>query len=181
MLINLTLGLVFSAFAKDRLASDGPLSSPIFAFVGTFTGVVFVPMALYFLLVHPAWSFLYVIDPTTLPTFSFLPIVLIQAGCIFLGWFVGSQLVSRSHPVWIWRVVAGFALAITVLLWVWRTRLYAYGEYGVFHAGSSLSLFQVKLGYAAVILITAFGVGAGITCYELKRDSLRVTGNSKPK
>jgi hypothetical protein len=177
LLLNGCLGLGFARCARDRIKADGPFASPAFFLVATFAAVVLTPITLYLYLAHPGWSWMYLVDPATIPSVAIVPlVVLVHAGMALVGWYVGARLLRAGKGK---EKIALYALAAGSLLWLAlvalaRGRLGRYGTYAEYHDGRALDLMDVKLGY--VLVAVAFGAGAAalFVALELGRDSRRV-------
>src|SRR5689334_8514307 len=72
-LVNLLFGIGFALIARDRLKADGPFASPAFPLVALHAGAVVMPVALYFYSVHPAWAWMYWVDPHKLAGVAVVP------------------------------------------------------------------------------------------------------------
>jgi hypothetical protein len=174
LLINLVLGLGFSWCGRDRIRADGPFSPPAFHLVATFAAILIGPITLYLYATHPAWSWMYLVDPDKLPGLLLLPVTIGQVVAVLVGWWVGALLLrARLKRVLAACAGVGSVLALLVLF-LGRGRLGTYGSFDDFTAGRSLDLMQVKLGYVLV----AIGLGAlasGVyLALQLLRDSRRV-------
>jgi hypothetical protein len=174
LVLNLALGLGFALCARDRVRADGPFAFPAFPLVAAFTAIVVLPVALYLYLAHPAWTLLYLVDPSTVPGLAVVPIVALHAGAIFLGWYGGVRLLRANRE----RALRG-CLAVSVVLPViaialaWG-RLGRWGSYAEFHDGRALTLMEVKLGYVLIGVLVGIVAAALFTAVELMRDARRV-------
>ena len=174
LVFDALLGLAFSLCARDRVRADGPFAFPAFPLVVAFAGIVVAPVALYLHAAHPAWSWMYLVDPSALPGLLVLPLVTLHAGVVPAGFYLGAHLL-RTGRARALRYTVGIGAVVlllaTVLAW---GRVGRYGEYGDFHAGRALALMEVKLGFVLVGVIVGLAAAAGFTAVELLRDSRRV-------
>jgi hypothetical protein len=136
---------------------------------------VLAPITLYLYLAHPAWSWMYLFDPSGLPGLTVIAL-LGHAGAVMAGWFAGARLVraGKARQQAARYALAGAALAVlaaTMLAW---GRVGRYGTFEEFHDGRALALREVKLGYVLVALAAGVGIAAGFVALELMRDSRRV-------
>jgi len=80
--LNFCIGLIFVLCARDRIRVDGPFPMPPFFLVLMFVGAIELPLAIYLYWIHPAWSWLYIVDPTGVPDMVLLLIILVQCGAV---------------------------------------------------------------------------------------------------
>jgi hypothetical protein len=167
------LGLFFGWCARERVRADGPWAQPAISLVLVFVAIVVAPCGLYFYLVHPAWSWLYLVDDAKVPGFVAVTVVVAQAGALVLGYYGAAKLVrSGREPVLRFGLpgVAAFLLLMMILL---RGRIGTYGSYVAFKEGYSRPLMDVKLGYVLIAVVIGAGAAAAVVAYELVRDGRR--------
>jgi hypothetical protein len=171
---NLALGLGFAYCARDRVRTDGPFAFPAFPLLAAFTAIVVMPVALYLYLAHPSWSWMYLVDPGSVPGIAVVPMLTLHGGAIFTGWYGGARLLRAGRErLLLYAVVAAPIVLLVTLALAWG-RLGRYGSYGEFHDGRALALMEVKLGYVLIGLMIGIAAAAGFTGVELLRDSRRV-------
>jgi hypothetical protein len=156
--------------------AEGPFASPAFPLVASFIGVVLTPITLYLYLAHPAWSWMYLLDPSDIPGFAVISLLFAHGGALIAGWYAGARLIragKRQEQIATYALAAG---ALVLLVWLGLSwgRIGRYGTYGEFHDGRALALTEVKLGYVLVALTVGIAVAAGFVALELMRDSRRV-------
>lgn len=173
-LLNACLGLAFAMCARDRVKADGPFAAPAFPLVGIFIGVVLMPIALYLYLAHPAWSWMYLVDPKGVPGLAIVPLLAAHAGAVVAGWYLGARLIRTGRDRVALYAIAGGAVVLLVASAIGWARIGAYGSYREFHGGQALDLWDVKLGYVLIGLVLGIGAAAGYVGLELVRDSRRV-------
>lgn len=138
-----------------------------------FIGMILVPTTAYLYLAHPDWSWLYLLDPDSIPGFAILPLVVAHGTMTALGWYVGWRLVvADKHKLLRYLAIAGAVLSFIGVLLLW-SRVGHYGTYKEFHDGRALPIMDVKLGYVLVALILAILASSGFIAVELIRDSRR--------
>src|ERR1041384_3792157 len=86
-LVNLLFGIGFALIARDRIRADGVFAAPSFPLVALHAAAVVAPMALYFYAVHPAWAWMYWLDPHKLAGVVVLPLMVGQAALVIGGWY----------------------------------------------------------------------------------------------
>lgn len=139
-----------------------------------FLGLIALPTALYLYLAHPAWSWLYLVDPAQVPGLMIVPVLVAQAGALLGAWLGGAALIRRQRERALLGALAGLAVAPVVLGALLSGRLGAYGSYQVFEAGAAVGLLEVKLGYVLIAILLGQGASAAYVAVELSRDSRRV-------
>jgi len=132
------------------------------------------PVTLYLYAAHPAWSWMYLIEPGTIPGLFVLPMTVGQSVAILLAWYVGGILIRTGRQrALAWSALAGVFLAL-LLAAVGHHRLGSYGSYEDFATGHTLGLMDVKLGYVLIAIVLGTVAAGGYLSLELLRDSRRV-------
>jgi hypothetical protein len=174
LLFNGCLGVAFALCARDRVRADGLFAAPAFPLVAIFIAIVLTPIALYLYLAHPAWSWMYLVDPGEVPGLAIVPLLVLHGGAAVAGWYLGARLVrtGREKQARI-GLLAGAVVVLAIAAIGWG-RIGHYGSYRDFHGGRAMALFDVKLGYVLVGLALGISAAAGYVALELVRDSRRV-------
>jgi predicted MFS family arabinose efflux permease len=161
--------LVFAACARTQFTGGGSPWGRELAAVLSFEAIIVWPVALYFYLVHPAWSWMYFVDPDRLPTGISL-LVLLGYVATLLGGYLGGWALLRAHKERIlWGVLGVVALALIVFLIACRSRVAHSGTYEEYHAGHALSVGEGKLGWALAATSTGVAIAmvlVGFTLWE---------------
>ena len=173
-LVNLLFGIGFALVARDRIRADGPFAAPAFQLVAMHAAAVVAPIALYFYAVHPAWSWMYWIDPTKLAPVAILPLMVGHAGLVIGGWYVASILLRRGYQGALLYGAGAIALVLLILIVGGIRRLSTAADYFGFQASQGTSLFNVQLGWAFVVSLLALFGSAIYIAIELGRDGRRV-------
>lgn len=138
-----------------------------------YVGMILVPITAYVYLAHPAWSWMYLVNPESIPGFAILPLVVAHAATTIAGWYVGARLILVDrHKLVGYLAIGGAALSLLTVVLLWG-RLGQYGSYTEFHAGRALAIMDVKLGYVLVALMLAVLASSAFLAVELVRDSRR--------
>ena len=166
--------MVFALCARDRIRVDGPFSTPAFILVLFFTGIVVLPATLYVYLAHPAWSWLYFVDPVDVPMLAVVPILVLHGAALIGGWYLSARLLRADKRNLVGYFAIATALLFLILAAVLRGRLGSYGSFGDFQDGNTFGVLEVKLGYVLMTLAIGVGVAAAFVALELVRDSRRV-------
>ncbi len=166
--------MVFAAFGRDRIRADGLFAVPAFGFVLGFALILVVPSALYLGLVHPDWSWMYLLDPSSMSALLGLAWAPAQVVALMSGWALGGRLARAGQCRWSWVPVVVAVAGIVVVVAVFGDRLGVYGSYEAFAHGAALGLMDVKLGYVLVVLALALAVAGAQVGVALARDSRRV-------
>jgi len=167
-------GIGFALIARDRIRADGPFASPAFHLVLLHAATVVAPVALYFYAVHPAWSWMYFINPEKLSGVAVLPLMVVHAGLVIGGWHGASLLLRRGYQGALLYVVGAISLTLLVLVVAGIDRLGTAADYVGWQLGSGTSLFNVQLGWAFVVSLVALFGSAIYIAIELGRDGRRV-------
>ena len=141
-----------------------------------FVGIVVVPFTLYLYAAHPAWMWMYLVDPDRVPGLALIPFLVLHGGMVVAGWYTGARLVrSNKTRAAIYSAGGGAALVLLMVIPLWG-RLGLYGTYEAFidQPTRALPIMEVKLGYVLVALILGAGAAALFVALELSRDSRRV-------
>jgi hypothetical protein len=150
---------------------DGPFASPAFPLVLVFLGVIALPTSLYFYLVHPAWSWLYLVDPALVPGIMIVPVMVAHGGALLGAWLAGAAVIRADRDRALLGALGGATVALVAVGMLLSERLGAYGGYEVYQAGAAVGLLEVKLGYVLIAILLGLGAAAGYVAVELLRDS----------
>jgi hypothetical protein len=173
-LVNLLFGIGFALIARERIRADGPFAAPAFQLVALHAAAVVAPVALYFYAVHPAWSWMYWVNPRRLAGVAVLPLMVGHAALVIGGWYGGALLLRRGYQAALFYTGGGVALALLVLVVAGIRRLSTATDYLGWHANQGVSLFAVQLGWAFVVSLLALFGSAVYVAIELGRDGRRV-------
>jgi len=173
-LVNLLFGIGFALVARDRIRADGPFAAPAFQLIALHAAAIVAPVALYFYAVHPAWAWMYWIDPAKLSGIAVLPLMVGHAMLVVGGWYLASLAIRRGYQGALLYFAGAIALILLVLVVAGINRLSTAADYRGWQQRSGVSLFNVQLGWAfAVSLLALFGSAIYIAI-ELSRDGRRV-------
>ncbi len=167
-------GIGFALIARDRIRADGPFVSPAFPLVALHAAAVVAPVALYFYAVHPAWSWMYWVNPRKLAGVAVLPLMVGHAALVIGGWYGAGMLLRRGHQGALLYGSAAIALILLVLVAAGIPRLSTATDYPGWQAGQGTSLFAVQLGWAFMVSLLALFGSAIYVAIELGRDGRRV-------
>ncbi|HEY5923048.1 MAG TPA: hypothetical protein VIV11_15315 [Kofleriaceae bacterium] len=167
-------GIGFALIARDRIKSDGPFASPAFPLVALHAAAVVAPIALYFYAVHPAWAWLYWVDPSKLATIFVLPLMVGHAALVIGGWYISSFTIRKGYSGALLYAAGALALFLLVLVAAGFSRLSTAADFPGYDAKKGVSLFAVKLGWAFVVSLIALFGSAIYVAIELGRDGRRV-------
>lgn len=173
-LVNLLFGIGFAVIARERLRADGPFTSPAFPLVAMHAAAVVAPIALYFYAVHPAWSWMYWLDPKKLAGVAVLPLMVGHAGLVIGGWYLSAVLLRRGFMNAVLYVGAALTLALLVLVVAQINRLRTAADYLGWQVHKGVSLFEVQLGWAFMVALLALFGSAVYVAIELRSDGRRV-------
>lgn len=132
------------------------------------------PIALYFYAVHPAWAWMYWVDPAKLSGVAVLPLMVLHAILVIGGWYGSALLLRRGQQRLALYVGAGVAVTLLVLIVASIRRLSTAADYLGWQTHQGTSLFKVQLGWAFVVSLLALIGSAIYIAIELGRDGRRV-------
>lgn len=173
-MVNLLFGIGFALIARDRIKADGPFASPAFHLIALHGAAVVAPIALYFYAVHPAWAWMYWVDPDRLAGVFVLPLMVGHAALVIGGWYVSSILIRKGLQGALLYVAGGLALFLLILVAASINRLSTAADFVGYKAHTGVSLFNVQLGWAFVVSLLALFGSAIYVAIELGRDGRRV-------
>jgi hypothetical protein len=160
LIFSVFVGLVFAACARVQFANGGSPWGRELAAVLSFEAIIVWPVALYFFLVHPAWSWMYLIDPARLPWGVSALVLLGYAATLLAGYLAGWALVRAHKEKLLYAALAALGLGLILFLIICRARISNTGTFEEYHSGQALSLGEGKLGWA--LAATATGVAIAI-------------------
>ncbi len=160
--------------ARDRIRADGPFAQPSFSVVLLFSGIIVAPFTLYLYAAHPAWTWMYLVDPERVPSLALIPLLVLHAAALIAGWYAGGRLVRANRAKQALLGAGGTALVIAILVLALWKRLGYYGSYAEWSDRRALPIMEVKLGYVLVALVLGVAVAAVFAGFELSRDARRV-------
>lgn len=172
-MINLIFGIGFALLARDRVRADGVFSVPVFVLVLQHAAAV-ATVALYFYVVHPAWSGMYLFDPGHVSGLVVLPLVVGHAALVVGGWYGAAQLLRAGHRRPVLYTCGGLTFVTLVICVLARGRLAAAADFRGYAAHRGVALFAVELGWAALVASLALVASAAYVVIELHRDGRRV-------
>jgi hypothetical protein len=173
LLINAGFGLLFAQCARERVRADGPFASPAFPLVMMFFGLIAMPTSLYLYWAHPAWSWMYLLDPRHVPAIMVVPVVVVQLGTLMGAWLLGAALIRADKDRVLLTALLGMVAVLAGLGLLLSERIGAYGSFQVFAAGAAVGLLEVKLGYVLIAILLGLGAAAAFVAVELLRDGRR--------
>lgn len=172
--MNLLFGIGFALIARDRLKADGPFASPAFHLVALHAAAVVAPIALYFYAVHPAWAWMYWVDPAKLAGVFVVPLMVGHAALVIGGWYISALLIRKGLQGALIYVAGAVALFVLILTAVSIGRLVTAADYAGYPVHKGVSLLKVQLGWAFVVSLLAMFGSAIYVAIELGRDGRRV-------
>ena len=135
---------------------------------------VVAPVALYFYAVHPAWAWMYWVDPAKLATVFVLPLMVGHAALVVGAWYVSSIFIRKNLGGALFYIGGALALTLLVMVVGGMGRLARATDYAGFPRGEGAPLFSVRLGWAFVVSMLALFGSAIYIAIELGRDGRRV-------
>jgi hypothetical protein len=169
LVFSVFIGLVFAACARVQFANAGtPWGRELMA-VLSFEVIIIWPVALYFYIVHPAWSWMYFVDPERLPMGVSLLVMLAYVATLLGGYLAGWALVRARKDKILFGLLALLGVGQVIFLIACRGRLSHSGTFAEYHAGHASSVGEVKLGWALAACTTGVAIAivlVGFTLWE---------------
>ena len=169
LILSVSIGLVFAACARVQFGSGGSPWGRELAAVLSFEAIIFWPVALYFIMVHPAWAWMYLVDPARLPFGVSLLVLIADVAALLGGYLLGWALLRARRERLLYALLGLVGLALLIFLISCRGRLMHSGSFDEYHAGHAMTVGEGKIGWA--LAATSMGVcGAvvlvGFTLWE---------------
>jgi hypothetical protein len=169
LILSVSIGLAFAACARVQFSSGGSPWGRELAAVLSFEAIIFWPVALYFILVHPAWSWMYLVDPSRLPFGVSVLVLLADVAALLGGYLLGWVLLRQRRERLLFGLLALLMVCLLVFLIVCRGRLMHSGTFDEYHAGRALTVGEGKIGWALAATSMGVAVAAvlvGLTLWE---------------
>jgi hypothetical protein len=158
LIVSVLLGLIFAWCARQQFTNGVAPWGRELAAVLSFEAIIIWPVALYFYLVYPDWSWMYFVDPRRLP-FGAIILVLLGYVATLLGGYLAGWAILRARKLQaLYGVLGAGAFALLVFLIATRRRLVTHGTFAEFHSGHALTFTTSKLIWA--MCVTTLGVAA---------------------
>jgi hypothetical protein len=155
-MFSVLLGLVFAACARQQFTGGAlPWGRELMA-VLSFEAIVLWPVALYYYLVYPDWSWMYFVDARRLPRGVGILVLLAFVATLLGGYLAGWALLRSRRQRILVAAMAGVFTALAVFVIACRGRLFSVGSFAEYHAGRALSVGEGKLAWALVV--TSIGI-----------------------
>ncbi len=149
LIIGLGLALAASVqFEQGRSPFGREVWVPVL-----YHGLIVSPLVIYVGLVHPDWSWMYLVDPARLPFGTIVLVVLGTAAAELGGYLGGWALLRASHKRELWIALAGLVLLTVGLVIGSRERLASSGSFAEFAVGAAVPIATRKLGWALGIAV----------------------------
>jgi len=164
------LGQVIAWFGSTGLSAyDGPGGRRL-GWAAAFAVVGWIPVSIYFILVHPAWSYAYAVPDGALNG-SLIALALIAQFCVLMfGYFwAGDLLRQGSIPAALLLLLAGGVAYLLALTIPWEV-LGRIGTYEEFQAG------EAKVLWRSVRLFFELGLSGVWVIFWLIFTRRRITG-----
>jgi hypothetical protein len=169
LILSVFVGLVFAACARVQFSNGtSPWGREIIA-VLSFEAIIVWPVALYFYVVHPAWSWMYFVDPARLPWGVSVLVMLGDVATLVGGYLGGWALLRARRERLLYAALALVGVVLVIFLIVGRGRIAHAGSYDEYHAGHALALGEGKLGWALAATSTGVAIAivlVGLTLWE---------------
>ena len=115
LIFSVSIGLIFAACARVQFLGGGTPWGRELAAVLSFETIIFWPVALYFLLVHPAWSWMYLVDPARLPRGVSVLVLVADVAALLGGYLLGWALLRTRRERLLYGLLALIGAALLVV------------------------------------------------------------------
>ena len=169
LILSVSIGLVFAACARVQFSGGASPWGRELAAVLSFETIIFWPVVLYFILVHPAWSWMYLVDPAKLPVGVSLLVLVADIAALVGGYLGGWALLRARRERALYAAIAVVGLALVLFLIICRGRLMHEGSFEEYHSGHAVSVAEAKIGWALAATSTGVAIAVvlvGFTLWE---------------
>jgi hypothetical protein len=133
----------------------------------SFEAIIFWPVTLYFILVHPAWAWMYLVDPRRLPVGMSALVLVADVAALVGGYLAGWALLRAQKERILLGALGVFGVAVIVFAVMCRGRLMHDGSFAEYHAGHALSLAEGKIGWALAATSAGTAVAVALVGFTL--------------
>jgi hypothetical protein len=166
-------GLLFAACARPQWRKDRvPWGRELWAIV-CFETIIAWPVALYFFLVFPDWSWMFLVDPKRLPLGASALVLLGGMVTLVGGWLGGWALLRAQRDRLAIGIGAGGALMLLLFVILTRGRLFSGGTYAEYHAGAAPPAGDGKLGWSLGATAIGVAAAAAFVCLTIREEGRR--------
>jgi hypothetical protein len=168
LMFSVLVGLVFAVCARQQFTGGAAPWGRELAAVMSFEAIVLWPVALYYYLVYPDWSWMYFVDARRLPAGISILVLLAYVAMLLGGYLAGWALLRAGKLRVLIGVTGGMAVALGGFVVACRSRFFSSGSFAEWHAGHSApapSSGDGKLSWALVV--TGIGVSISIVVVGL--------------
>ncbi len=189
LILSAWLGLLFAGCARLQFRDGAPPWGRELLAVGSFELMAMWPAAIYFYVVHPAWSWMYLVDPARFGTGFLILVLAALLATLLAGYGTGWWLIRNKREGILWFALGSTGIVMLLIALLSVARLGGYGSYAEFHAGHTLPITEVKLGWvllACGLGVLASGGAVGWTLWAHGRRAMAssaktVSGGSTPE
>jgi hypothetical protein len=161
------VGLLFAFCARQQFKTGGSPWGRELVAVLTFAGIILWPVAVYYYVVFPDWSWMYFVDSQRLPWVVSVLVFVGNVVTLLGGYLLGWQLLRARRDNLLYGVGAALAIGLLVFTIVCRGRLFNQGSYADFHDGRALSAGESKLGWALGATGLGLSAALALVCFTL--------------
>lgn len=153
--VGFALGVLFAWAAGAELNRRGTaLGTRALLGAIAFGGLLFAPIAAYFLAFWPDWCFAYLIDTERLPRVLDAALVLLNAAAIPMGFLVAARSAAEHRTSTLARLAVAASLPAVVLALATFRRLTISATYAQYHGDFGIRpVVGSALGYALLWMI----------------------------
>jgi hypothetical protein len=154
------VGLLFAWCARQQFTGGAAPWGRELAAVLSFEAIILWPVAIYYYMVYPDWSWMYFVDPHRLPWGVGLLVMIGYVATLLGGWLGGWALLRIRKEKLLYGAMGALGLTLAMFAIACRGRLGAAGSYSEYYAGHAPLVREGKLAWA--LPVTAVGMAASI-------------------
>ena len=177
-------GLLALSAHRQLMAAESVFRGPWFRETALFAFLIFLPVGIFFYVQWPAWSWLYTVDPASVPTAAIPAVWLSYPVAVLLGFVLTGIAVRGDSPRFALVVPsAGLAalIAITLLMLHRFLTLTTYAQYQEYLEFGRGELPYIWSDPAWPLTMAGMGFFVGVPLIYLLLRNLRDAGEVRPR
>ncbi len=175
VLINLFLGLWVPFCARKQLRNEVSMyGNPYFEFALLYQIFIFLPVSFYLYLKYPAWSWMYFVDPATLPVYGVVITFLSYPVAMLIGYGYAAKAARRDQIRPIYSAMGATLFGLAMLVLSTLRRLWTVASYSEYHQGLGAPLWGTPLRIELLVIISINFIPLLFFSVKLLREADRI-------